>query len=69
MEQTKILSIFKSFVNERERKKERERGRSELKQYSTFILSTLISLPMRRREDRRERERGRARVQKTNLAA
>ena len=63
MEQTRIQSIFQS------KERERKRGRSELKQYSTFILSTLIYLPVRRKEDRRERERGRARVQKTNLAA
>ena len=31
---------------ERERKKEREGGRSELKWYSTFILSTLLSLSL-----------------------
>ena len=38
--------FFKTLcMRERERKKKREGGRSELKQYSTFILSTLLPTP------------------------
>jgi hypothetical protein len=48
MVKTTNETIFESFVHDREKEKEKykERGRrSELKQYSTLILSTLLPPP------------------------